>query len=297
MSDSIAVAEATLAPAPVVEIIPNSVTIMGKGLTGRESPFDTAEVWGVNNVAEQPEHAGKKFHRLFAFDLLDKEYTDGMKKFAPVTSWQDYGDVKYPLEKIITEFNTKFFTNTISYMLAYAIFLKFEKIYIYGVEVSFGAPYAQENRGIDYWIGRAQERGIEVIVPPTSHLLRTCSGTLYGERDHCNYLLYLNERINLINVLPRQGTYSDALLAQNAWWVLHPKEDEAKAHGLEVQRGLDGSMNFKCQQEWASDVQMPPETWEYLKGVLRKLESEGHLPFTVISAYEKLVLSKPDGGN
>ncbi len=352
-----------------------SVSIMGKALTGKECPFDTEEIWGVNNVASQPEYCGgltsirmvnagggytspptvtfdgdgkdtqaeafiengvvksitvrdvghgftsppkvvisggggkgaealvtvapnRKFHKLFAFDILEKAYTDGMKKFAPIMSWQDYGDIKYPLQEVIKEFNTKYFTNTISYMLAYVALLKIPYAGLYGIDVSFGAPYAQENRGVEYWIGRAEERGVKVYCPESSHLKRTVSGAMYGEKDHCNIMMYVHERINLINLLPKQGKYSEALKAQNAWWVLFPKEDEAKAHGITVQRGPNGEMTFSCPQgEYSSDVHMPPETWEFLRDILRNMEAKGTLPFSAISAYEKLILAKPDGGN
>ncbi len=294
-----------------------SVSILGKATSGIICPFDTDEVWGINNVAEQPEYAGKKFHKLFAFDLLPPEYTDGMKKHGPICSWQPYADIKYPIDEVIKEFNTRFFTNTVSYQVAYAAFLRIPKIYIYGVDVTFGAAYAQENRGVEYWMGRATERGCDIIVPDQSQLLRTVSGCMYGERDYCNMMLFLHERINLINILPREGKYSEALKAQNAWWVLFPKDDEAKAHGVQVQRDSVGNMSFgfgpirnstgepilddkgqpKPGGEYLSDVHMPPETWEYLRGLLKEREQSGHLPFGVISAYEKLILSKPPGGN
>ena len=312
---------------------PSSICIMGKGGRGKDFEWgSTDEVWGVNNVAAHPEYEGKKFDKLFAFDILEQGYTDGMKQYAPITSWQDYADVKYPLDEIITEFKTEYFTNTISYMLAYAAYLRIPQVHIYGVDVSFGAPYAQENRGVEYWMGRVHERGIELIFPEASHLLRTVSGAMYGRRDHCNMLLYLHERVNLINMLPRCGKYGDALKAQNAWWVLFPKSDEAQAHGVQVQRDPAGNMSFgfgqmhnstgplveptgkmvpdtvavgnsipemkpKMGAEYTYDVHMPPETWEYLRDILRKLEAKGELPFGVISAYEKLILANPDGGN
>ncbi len=224
----------------------------------------------------------------------------------------------FPLEDVIKTFNTRFFTNTISYMIAYAIYLKFERIYIYGVEVSFGAPYAQENRGVDYWMGRAQQQGIEVFVPPDSHLLRTCSGVLYGERDHCNAMLWLHERIALLNILPKEGSYTDSLLANNAFWVLFPKSDEAHANGVQVQKDPAGNMAFgfgpktdeKNQPildpvtkqpvsggEFASDVHMPPQTWDYIRGLLIDLERKNQLPFACVPIYEKLVLSKPPKAN
>jgi hypothetical protein len=308
------------------------ITILGKAMSGRECPFDADETWGVNNVfsqelpcnvckgegkvktvplgmANKPEGTetpcekckgtgrvnqfeGKKVHKLFAFDLLPKEYTDEMKKFAPVVSWQDYADEKYPLQEVLSEFKTRYFTNTISYMIALAIYYKVKKLSIYGCDLSFGAPYAQENRGIEYWIGRALERGIEVYTPPSAHILRTCYGNLYGEQNECNLLMYLHERLGLINLLPQQGHYSDALKRQNAWWVLFPKEDEAKVHQLQVTKDPMGHLSFNTPAEYTSDVQMPPEVWKYISELLKELESKGELPFSLIALYEKLVLSR-----
>ena len=283
----------------VAEAIPKlkSVTILGKSQSGAACPFDTDEVWGVNNVAEHPEYQGKKFHKLFAFDILPPEYTNGMKKYAPICSWQDYGDIPFPINEMIAEFKTRYFTNTVAYMIAYCAYLRIPKVYIYGVDVSFGAAYAQENRGVEYWIGRAQERGCEIIVPEQSQLLRTISGAMYGDRDHCNVMLYLHERINLLNILPNRGDYSGCLKAQNAWWVLFPKEDEAKANEVKVSRDPNGAMSFQCTREFLSDIHMPPETWQFIRDRLKELEQKGELPFGALSAYEKLILSKPDGGN
>lgn len=278
--------------------MPRNITILGKSPTGKLCPFED-EIWGINNVCEQ--YPDKKFEMVFAFDLLDKEYTDAVKKFAPIISWQDYADIKYPLDEIIAEYKTRFFTNTVGYCIAYAAYLKVDKISIYGVDTVFGAPYAQENRGVEYWLGRAAERGIEIFAPRQSQLLQPIYGCMYGEQGSCNISLYLHERINLINMLPRAGRYTESLKAQNVWWVLFPKEDEAKAHNVEVQRLPDGALNFGFKPptpehpqsgEYLSDVQMPPESWEYLKGLLISLEAEGKLSFAVISAYEKLILCK-----
>ena len=280
---------------------PKDVIILGKSPTGSLCPFDGAEIWGVNNVATHLEFVGKQIHKLFAFDILPQEYTDEMKKSAPICSFQPYADIPYPIEEVKQSFQSDFFTNTVSYQIALAGYLKVERVRIYGVDVAFGAPYAQENRGVEYWIGRAQERGVKVEVPKESHLLRTVTGVMYGLESKCNVMMQLHERLNLINMLPQSGKYSDALKSQNAWWVLFPKEDEAKAHGVQVQRQPTGALTFgfnpptpECPKpgEWLSDVQMPPETWDYVRNLLIDSESKGQLPFGAISIYEKLVLNK-----
>jgi hypothetical protein len=297
------------------------IVIMGKGMTGDLCDWQADEVWGVNNVASQekvcqecepklmageadPEcpvcnktrrvlaYPGKKWDKLFAFDTLPQEYTDEMKKYAPVCSWRDYASFPYPKDEVIAQFGTRYFTNTISYMVAYAIYSKVRKISMYGVEMSFGAPYAQENRGVEYWLGRAQQSGIEVFLPEGSGVLRTVYKNLYGEVNDCNMLLYLHERLNIINILPKKGHYGESLKAQNAWWVLFPKEDEAKAHNVKVIRDPQGNLSFQAPKEFTSDVQMPPEVWEYLRNILIEKEKAGELDFGLTSVYEKLVLSK-----
>jgi hypothetical protein len=259
---------------------------------GYENPVVTVEGDGTGCKIEATAFPNRHFHKLFAFDFLEQGYTDGMKKHAPICSWQPYSDIHYPIDEVIADFNSRFFTNTVSYMVALAGYLKVKTVKVFGVDVSFGAPYAQENRGVEYWIGRAQERGCNVIAPPESHLMRTVTGVMYGVQDSCNMQLHLSERINLINMLPKAGRYSDALKAQNAWWVLFPKEDEAKAHNVTVQRQADGNLSFSAPSEFVSDVQMPPEVWEYLKTILRETEAAGQLPFSSLTMYEKLVLNQ-----
>ncbi len=349
-----------------------SIIILGKSDSGRECQFDTEEIWGVNNVADHPEHNGaisgmqihngghgytsppiitfegnggaeaqvtgisqgvvtqvnlgnpgskyetpprviftggggggaqmsvtispcRKFTKLFAFDDLPQEYTDGMKKNAPICSWKPYKDIDYPLDDILKEFKSEYFTNTVSYMLAYAILLKPKVIKIYGVDTSFGGPYAMENRGVEYWVGRAQERGIEVTFPPTSHLLRTVTGELYGKFDNCHFLLYVYERLALINLLPQRGTYSNVIGSQAGHWVLMPKEDEARAHGVRLEKNMNGGMSYAVPKEYISDTALPKEVWDYLRKLLIDLEKRGELPYSAISVYEKLVLGKDSG--
>jgi hypothetical protein len=287
--------------------MPKYVIILGKAMTGQMCPWDADEVWGINNVCEQEEYTGKKVHKLFAFDQLEPAYTAMMKKHAPIVSWQDYGDIKYPLDEVIKAFDTEFFVNTVCYAIAYAIFTGVKRLGVYGVDQAFGAPYAQENRGVEYWIGRAVQAGIKVEAPEESQLMRTISGVLYGVKDSYNVMLYLHERINLINCLPRMGRYSDALKAQTAWWVLFPKDDEARAHGVQVQRSPDGTMGFGFKNpeqlkaegtpdvvagEYLYDCHMPPEVWKFIKDILVKQEADGTMAFSLLTAYEKLILAK-----
>lgn len=77
------------------------------------------------------------------------------------------GDVdqnNYPIREIVKEFGSSFFTNTISYMIAYAIYTGVEDITIYGVDMNINEEYYQQRPSVLYWIGYARGKGIKVNV-------------------------------------------------------------------------------------------------------------------------------------
>lgn len=85
----------------------------------------------------------------------------------------------YPLDKIIKYFKTRYFTNSIAYMLALAIKRKPKEIHLWGVEMDSGSTYAYERPCVLYWIGQAEARGIKVV--SASRL--TEPAFLYGYED------------------------------------------------------------------------------------------------------------------
>jgi hypothetical protein len=102
----------------------------------------------------------------------------------------------YPMETINKKFKARnFFSNTISYMIAYALHIHtkvkdgriyvhdgFKKIWIYGVDMLTKDEYELEKGGIEYWIGYAQGLGIEVEISPGSAVCKTCTGQPYGNK-------------------------------------------------------------------------------------------------------------------
>ena len=68
----------------------------------------------------------------------------------------------YPLQKIIDKYNSRYFSCSISYMIAYAMYKGAKELNIYGVDMSIGSEYQFERPGVLYWIGRAEGAGIKV---------------------------------------------------------------------------------------------------------------------------------------
>ena len=89
------------------------------------------------------------------------------------------GAVAYPLAEVQAALcpGRAYFTSTVAYMLALAIYQGFARIEMYGVHMSMGSEYAYQRDGVTYWLGRAEGAGIEVVLPEACELLQ---GRLYG---------------------------------------------------------------------------------------------------------------------
>ena len=81
------------------------------------------------------------------------------------------------VDEMVSEFGS-YFTSTPAYMLALAIHEGFREIHIYGIDSLTGTGYEDQRSGIEYFIGIARGREIEVYIPKESHLLK--ASRLYG---------------------------------------------------------------------------------------------------------------------
>ena len=99
------------------------------------------------------------------------------------------------MDKIVAKFGCDYFSNTLCYMIAYAlhqatytrkgkVILKYPfKLRLYGCDMRDTGEYALEKGGVEYWIGYA--RGLGVIVENTSFsvLCKTVTYAPYGKKD------------------------------------------------------------------------------------------------------------------
>ena len=237
----------------------------------------------------------KKIHKVFRFDDTDPKFLAEMRRQGPIVSWREYADIKYPIDEIKAEFKTNYFSNTISYMIAYAIYTGVKQIRFYGVDAPYGGIYETERSGIEYRLGRAEDRGMKCVPGPSSHLLITMSGNLYGETREGPIPLYFGERLVLLNLLPLVGNFQDMDKCALARWFLTPKHRECKEHNVKLTKLANGQMGYECPQEFAERVWMTKESWEFVANHLRKLNNEDKLPVDAATVYKKMVLL-PEGG-
>jgi len=86
----------------------------------------------------------------------------------------------YPIDKIVDKFKTRFFSNSIAYMLAYALYYDYEKIWFYGIDMMSNTTYIQEKGGVEFWMGVACGMGVEVVNTKGSATGKTWDGKMYG---------------------------------------------------------------------------------------------------------------------
>lgn len=176
----------------MAETRPKSVILMGYRHTV-ESPrkhYPEAELWGQSNairnwdfalhdwsrwfdVHTEGAQAGYAGIRLLRPDILGWYQKQGSERpiyfVEPIAGV--IGGVRYPIEAVEAEFGQGRFGCQLDYMMALAMLEGFERIILYGN----GAPYVdcmetaearkwfQRHGSFLYWLGRAEQRGIDIV--------------------------------------------------------------------------------------------------------------------------------------
>lgn len=93
--------------------------------------------------------------------------------------------LEYPKNRILTEFADMrpYFTNHVAWMIALAMTEGVTSIGLWGINYSIESEYMRQRGSAEFWLGRAAERGIRIVIPPTCSLLAD-PGLLYGYESH-----------------------------------------------------------------------------------------------------------------
>lgn len=130
------------------------VSIYGGGASLRLAPFTDSDKWSVGSLYNTLQD---KVDLYFCF-----HNSDPIHQLSKLDNIGYIDRTKYPLDEIIKKFGSRYFTNSISYMIAYAIYKRYKKINLYGVDVNVSSEYVFERPSIAYWCGVANGRGITV---------------------------------------------------------------------------------------------------------------------------------------
>ena len=157
---------------------------------GFANQSDDCEIWCLNEMYKvAPEIKNFRADRWFEIHDLTSpsKNTKEHQSFLQTCTVPVYVQKKYdhlpnaivfPFEEMFKHFSDKgisgsrYFTSSIAYFIAYAIFLEFKEISIFGVDMATNSEYQGQRNCVEYWIAIAEGMGIKVYIPPSSDLLK-----------------------------------------------------------------------------------------------------------------------------
>ena len=150
-----------------------SLTILGRGPSWKDCVFNTPELWGTLSNLVVPVLGDKPYTKLFAFDSMEDEELSkclimAKERNIPVVSEQAYGTEKFNLIELSRKFKTSYFKPTMSYMIAYAIYHEYKKVFIHGIDQGPQWNYQDGKPYITFWLGMATMAGVSLILGPGS---------------------------------------------------------------------------------------------------------------------------------
>lgn len=195
---------------------PDKIAICGTGDGWNLLPVNSDHTIYCLNDYVKFERYGVKPDILFIMDVLDEKplIVSGVdnlgdiihrinKLGVPLVAPFKYAEIPkseaFPIKECAERFGLPYFTNTIAYMIAYALIKGAKEIDIYGVNQASNSEYNLEKAGVEYWLGVANGMGVKLrINGDRSELLRNKlrwgGGILYGYNQSYEQVLQTNEK-------------------------------------------------------------------------------------------------------
>jgi hypothetical protein len=168
------------------------VAIVGKAPSSRDlAPYDDEswEIWTLSDLV--PLGQAPRFTRHFElhpFDWLSQRQDDYFAWLQGISDAPVYvrseveaaqlpAGVVLPVDAITAKYG-RYFTNTVTWMIAVAIEAQAKEIGVYGVDMAQEPEYKAQRPSCEYLLGWARGAGIKVSIPAQSDLLK--SARLYG---------------------------------------------------------------------------------------------------------------------
>ncbi len=177
-----------------------AIALVGWAPTSRHlAPYERAkaggiDLMGLNEAAKYDWFGGgatswlqihPRWDYLRAHNRNDPDHAAWLRQTHdfPIFMQAEFDDipnsVRYPIESAY-DLGHGYLTSSFAYMFALAVMMRYERIEVYGFDMSHDSEYADQKPCAEYWIGKAEGLGIEVVLPPACPLLR---GNLYAYED------------------------------------------------------------------------------------------------------------------
>lgn len=171
------------------------IAIIGTTSSLVDAPYNNPEweIWGLNGAYDAvPRYDRwfdmhsmkilKQYHESAYFTFLNKA---GDKVMMAHPSTEVPNAQLFPAKELVDKYG-RYFTNTVAWLIAYAIEQKPDVIGLWGINMAMDTEYSIQRPSVEYFLGIAEGKGIDVIIPETSELMK-CS-FLYGIEDAPAYI-------------------------------------------------------------------------------------------------------------
>lgn len=228
----------------------NSAKYCDFNLDRNRNPIPDSEVWGVNGTYTIPQIMPKKSRKYFRQDKLfmtDSLFSHevgtlnfdirAMNRFAKKYNCKMFTLNKlrlgkhrmnvryYPYKKVSEYFGTEYFTDTICYMIAYALYKHTHlaqspngvirpeldrplHLRLFGIDMSTTREFSQSKGGVEFWLGTARALGCEVTVAPGGTIMKPPCMVPYG---HWNRLKITKKKYDPLGLMSgKEPTTADA---------------------------------------------------------------------------------------
>jgi hypothetical protein len=167
-----------------------TVALVGSAWSsGPWAPFGEEDVWGMNELHRIPWFlvdgctAWFQLHHkdIFTQELEAVDHWGWLqeKRAFPIYMQREYDDVpssvKYPLRKVRGELMgnlyrgegsiLNLYSSTFNYQMALALYLGYERIELYGIEMLGEGEYSWQRECLAFWVGKATTMGVEIWLP------------------------------------------------------------------------------------------------------------------------------------
>ncbi len=211
---------------PPAEALPKrKIAIIGWAGTSRDlAPWadPTWEKWGLNTMAQHTPYAAQmqRLYQIHSHEDIRLDQTDDpaywqwMVQNQTIPIYMHFPQpeipmaVQFPTEELLKKYRN-YFTNTVSWMIAHAIEEGADTIGVWGVDMAAATEYAAQRPSCEYFLGIAEGKGIEIVLPPESDLLRTAAQ--YGLANDSQFAKACTTRIE-----DMQKRVNEGMAAQNA---------------------------------------------------------------------------------
>jgi hypothetical protein len=170
------------------------IALIGTANTYPWAPFHDPswEIWAHNSAIPICPRVDRIFelHSKFVWSKKKHWHKDYQKflRECPVPiymqrHWPDIPQsIRYPRERVLSEFR-RYFSSQAAWMIALALTEGVTHLGFYGIHYEHSSERDWQRQGCEYWMGMAEGRGVQLVIPEACPLLKQPK-LLYGYESH-----------------------------------------------------------------------------------------------------------------